>query len=66
VLLSAGYQDLTEGMTSLMTAPKLLDKVRTVARLKHFSLKTELSLCSVDKKIHSLPSQETPKRNGRA
>ena len=41
MVLSDSFLNLTDDMVPQMSSPKLLDQVRTVARLKHYSIKTE-------------------------
>ena len=41
-----------------MPPPKLLDQVRAVVRVKHFSLSTERAYVERDPALHSLSPQE--------
>ena len=35
--------------------PRLLDRVRERLQLKHYSIRTEQSLCGLEKTIHPVP-----------
>jgi len=43
-----------------MAAPKLLDQVRMVARLRHLSLKTEKAYVQQNQALHLLSWEATP------